>query len=362
MRASGNVGKLGAMIILVTVALAGCATPGQDGNETDQLQSRIDSLETKVQDLQQRVDDLKAKVGPETGLNVAVQQEPGKTVYWVTPGPRRLSPMVFGTQGSPRTTGMWQIRALNASDQPGSDAMAKILEERLPFLVGAPVPARKSVDGGQIFAAPTPFSDKGVPGVEGELDLLYKDRQPSDAGSPVQTADEARLNVSFTDPQGNSYRIELVTLFQPPIPGYETAGGVMTNAWHHGLTGTGSPLMPRAYTYGALWGLGNVYVNGSLAEERHFFHFMTTAVVRNGTYHLMTDEQMPVPPSEAPVPGQQHHTHGIVIPMEIPEQGPPRFDPVDTAFTLPNGKRQPFIHIMFEEDCITAGPYTDDSC
>lgn len=135
----------------------------------------------------------------------------------------------------------------------------------------------------------------------------------------------------------------------------------MTNAWHHGLTGTGSPLFPQAYTYGAFWGLGNLFVNGSLVEERHLVHFMTTEMVRNADYELVLGEDLPVDPSDAPVEGQAHHTHGIFIPLEIPADGPPRFDPVDTAFTLPNGQDQPFVHIMFEEDCIVTGPY-DETC
>ena len=33
---------------------------------------------------------------PQIGREVKVKQEPGKTVYWVLPGPRRLSERVFG--------------------------------------------------------------------------------------------------------------------------------------------------------------------------------------------------------------------------------------------------------------------------
>ena len=37
------------------------------------------------------------------------------------------------------------------------------------------------------------------------------------------------------------------------------------------------------------------------------------------------------------------------------------FDPVLTAFELPNGKNQPFIHIMFDEDTIVNTGNADNS-
>ncbi|MBK1671562.1 hypothetical protein CKO28_26545, partial [Rhodovibrio sodomensis] len=33
-----------------------------------------------------------------------VKQDPGKVVYWVPPGPRKLSPAVFGTAEDPKMT------------------------------------------------------------------------------------------------------------------------------------------------------------------------------------------------------------------------------------------------------------------
>ena len=46
-----------------------------------------------------------ALMGHEMGRDVKVKQEPGKTVYWVLPGPRRLSERVFGVPGHPLRTG-----------------------------------------------------------------------------------------------------------------------------------------------------------------------------------------------------------------------------------------------------------------
>jgi nitrosocyanin len=56
--------------------------------------------------------------------------------------------------------------------------------------------------------------------------------------------------------------------------------------------------------------------------------------------------------------GQTHHTHVIVRPIKITPDGP-KFDPVKTEFTLPNGKKQPFIHVMFEQDQILSDAFKD---
>lgn len=284
-------------------------------------------------------------------INKAViQQEAGKTVYWVLPGPRKLSKEVFGTPDDPQRT-LEPILA-KVDKSPIRELLGK-----LPIVVAAPAKARKTNEAGTeytVFAQPTPFSDKArplPPSQSGYFKTTLLDRVAEDQpGKPGETSDEVQLETWFHDPAGNKYRLEFDHVVQPPFPGYNTQGGVFIDGWLHGTTGTGSQLMPREYTYGAWWGVVNLYINGEQVDTK-IAHLMTTEVIRKRDYSLALDEEMPLSPSERHIPSQDHHTHLIVLPIKPTPQGPV-FEPVKTAFELPNGKKQPFIHVMFEEDKI----------
>lgn len=87
------------------------------------------------------------------------KQEAGKTVYWVLPGPRKLSEEVFGTPDNPKRT---LKQALAKVHKP---PIRELLKD-LPLLVSAPMKFRKTNEAGTkftVFAHPTPFSDKGRP-------------------------------------------------------------------------------------------------------------------------------------------------------------------------------------------------------
>ncbi|MDF9746064.1 cupredoxin domain-containing protein [Natrinema salsiterrestre] len=363
----------------------------------------------------------------EPAVTVTARQEPDNAFYWVLPGERRLSPMVFGTAENPRNgTDLLEARIEQARQLPDplGEAVPQLLED-LPFLVAAPDEAREPIeeageggiaggglgnetnatagnetnvtdanvtDGGngglgnetnvtdgnvtaggnggleetgedaiaqQVLAEPTLYSDNAEV-TSGSFEITYEDHRPYDLpGMPGDTPDAIDLSAQFTDPAGNEYEIEHDHVIQPPIPGYETGGGVLTDGFLHGITGTGSPLFPRAYTYGASWGVGNLHVNGELATEEGFrvIHFMTTQTVRDAQYDMALDEEMPLEPSNT-IAGQIHHTHGVVLPIRPTDDGPV-YDPVPTAFELPNGDTQPFIHAMWEQDELVEGPFAD---
>lgn len=84
---------------------------------------------------------------------------------------------------------------------------------------------------------------------------------------------------------------------------------------------------------------------------------MTTQNVRDQNYNFTTSEGLPLMSNET-FSGQIHHTHVIVRPIKITPEGP-IFDPVKTGFTLPNGMKQPFIHVMFEQDEIVNDTFKD---
>ena len=293
--------------------------------------------------------------------NVEVVQASGKTVYWVLPGKRRISKQVFGTPQNPQMgQQLLQLRIQEAGSLPdplGANVQ-QILRDR-PFLVALPETLREANADTTTYTQTTvklPFGNSQAQVVSGSLRVVYKDRQRYDQpGDPTQTLDSVNVSAQFQDPAGNEYEVKVKKVLQPPIPGYQTAGGVMTNAFHHGITGTGSPLMPEVYTYGAVWSIGDLYINGSLADANKLVHVMTTQIIRTADYRLALDEELPLSLSNT-IAGQPHHTHLMLLPIKVTSQGP-SMEPIKTAFTLPNGEKQPFIHVMFEQDSIASAPY-----
>jgi len=280
------------------------------------------------------------------------KQDSGKIVYWVLPGPRKLSKKVFGTPEHPMATGMKQMqmaeKMVAAKKMP--PAVLDTLK-KLPILVGVPMMARSlDANGDWWFKKPSLFSDKARI-VQGDFEAKFWDVVKKDPpGPPMKTADHASLSAHFTDPMGNKYRVELMHVVKPPFPGYETDGGVMIDGIHHGSTGTGSPLMPAVHTKAAFWGVGNVFINGKMADSMRVVHLMTTEVVRDKDYKLALDENLPLSDAQRHVKGQATHTHLVVLPIEVIKGVGPTFKPLKTAFKLPNGMFQPFIHVMYEQD------------
>lgn len=316
LRGLGAIGGIG----LVGTAQAEGSTP----DEPEHAQSRERGIEQTLQ----------------------VTQESGKSVHWVLPGKRRLSKAVFGTPDNPQ---FGQSLLEHKIAQTDNEDVAALLEE-LPLPVAVPEGIRETEDGAfTTTSVPTPFSDKAKQ-TSGELEVTYLDRGgASHTSNETDTNDEAEIDVQFDDPAGNTYEIDLKHLEAEGMI-HETGGGVMTNAVIHGDTGIGTPLEPRQYLYGAFWGVGDLLVNGEVADTNREVHFMTTEVVRNEEYELAIGENLPLGEEEA-FAGQSHHTHGILPPIKATPDGP-KFDPVSTAFELPNGETQPFIHIMFDEDTV----------
>lgn len=276
-----------------------------------------------------------------------VTQQAGKVIYWVLPGPRDLEEEVFGTPDNPKALLEPKIQA--AKEAGGPPTVPELLQQ-VPIMVAAPEEGRRVTENGEyVFAQPTPFSNQARI-VEGQFEATFNDMVNSDPpGKPGETPDTAEFSAEFTDPQGNQYRVVLDHVVKPPFPGYETEGGVMLDSVHHGTTGTGSPLMPKVDTVAALWGVGELHINGEEVDDHRVMHVMTTEVVRNKDYELVHTEDLPLAPEERHISDQEHHTHLMMPPIKGSPQGPV-FSPVPTAFELPNGENQPFLHIMFEQD------------
>lgn len=171
-----------------------------------------------------------AQSGPAT--EVSVKQDEGEAFYWVLPGERRLSPMVFGTPDNPRFgSDLLETRIEQAKGLPAAlcNAIPQLLRD-LPFLVAAPEDARApSDDNGVVqekLTVPTLYSDEAQV-TSGTFEITYADRQPYDLpGPPGNTEDTVDLDAHFTDPAGNEYELEFDHVVQPPIPGYQVVARV----------------------------------------------------------------------------------------------------------------------------------------
>ena len=355
----GRIDDLSAKVKSLTDQLQSVKSQNEELDKENKALKRLnDELKRQLDHVKEENEELKALVA-ENSQTCIVEQPPGGLVYWVLPGPRRLSPSVFGTPekptfGTARLT--WAIREAERLPPPLNETVPQLLR-KLPFLVAVPDDMRRVVNGQMYLTVPTLFSDEARV-VDGSMHIEFIDRIPYDVpGPPTNTPDAVKADIRFTDPAGNTYRLRIKKVFMPPIPGYETGGGVIIGAWHHGTTGTASPLMPRVFTYGAFWAIGDVEMNGKVIEENVVIHAMTTQVVRDKDYRLAVDEELPLAPVNTPA-GQLHHTHVVVFPIKVTPKGPV-FHPLNLGFELPNGKPQPFIHVMFEQDRLVRCPYAN---
>ncbi|MFB6196467.1 MAG: hypothetical protein ABEI80_09875 [Haloplanus sp.] len=289
--------------------------------------------------------------GNDAGVDVIAKQNQG-VVHWSLPGKRRLGQMVFGTPETPRAR-IKPILDLLPDDSPVAD-----LIHAVPILVGLPPKARETNSDGTAYtqtAVPTPFSDN-VLRVSGRINVAYRDRRPYDLPAEYGSSpDTVSLDVAFTDPDGQSYELDVHHTIQPPIPTWETGGGVITDTWIHGTTGTESPLLPRTYTYGAFWGICDVIADGDVVNENMVIHAMTVQNMRKSNKEIVLQEEMPLAPDET-FSGQSHHTQLIVPPITVGPDGPVH-EAVNTGYELPNGHEQPFIHLTFESDTIVKAPF-----
>ena len=162
------------------------------------------------------------------------------------------------------------------------------------------------------------------------------DRSPFDG---PQSKDNANGVFRFTSPDGEKeYKVVLKKLI-PAGPAHSFFGGVIVDGYLHGTTGYGTRLMPTVYTYGAFWGVDELYINGTSVSENRLVHVMVTENVRDENYELMTDSELP---------HEGIDTHVMMPNTEVTPDGPVE-SLVPTQYELPNGQDQPFLHIMYED-------------
>ena len=155
-------------------------------------------------------------------------------MHWIIPGERELSTAVFGTPDNPQ---FGQSLLEHNIAETDNENLVDLLEE-LHLPVAVPEGIRETEDGKfTTTSIPTPFSDKAEQ-VDGHLDVTYMDRGgASHASNETQAEDAAEIDVSFDDPAGNTYEVDLDHVEAEGLI-HET-GGVMTNAVIHGDTAIG---------------------------------------------------------------------------------------------------------------------------
>ena len=153
------------------------------------------------------------------------------------------------------------------------------------------------------------------------------DRSPFDG---PQSKDNANGVFRFTSPDGEKeYKVVLKKLI-PVGPAHSFFGGVIVDGYLHGTTGYGTRLMPTVYTYGAFWGVGELYINGTSVSGNRLVHVMVTENIRDENYELMTDSELP---------HEGIDTHVMLPNTEVTPNGPVE-SPVPTEYELPNGQDQ----------------------
>jgi hypothetical protein len=280
---------------------------------------------------------------------IVVRQPPGHVVYWVLPGERALDEATFGTPADPRFT---------AEIPPQTPSDVADLLRRWPLAIGVPVTMRATTPDGLHYTAtavPTPAGDRAIP-VSGAFEVKLYDRIGLDRDGVRldDTPDAALADLTFTDPDGRTYRVHPKHTVMPPFPRWETQGGVMRAALIHGDTGTGLPLLPRMWAYAAWWAVADITIDGRVVDRDKLVCLTTTQATRDETYRLVLGAELPLPP-ERTVTRARHHTRLQVLPVRVNERGV-AYDPVHSAYRPHGGPTQDFIEVSFEQDEIVEGP------
>jgi len=253
--------------------------------------------------------------------SVSVSQDAGGNVKWILPGPRMLDPVVFGSPAQPTA---------------------------LKNDVGLPVKMRKVSADGKSFtmtAGPTPFSDRFKPAT-GSFSMQLTDITRFDS---MESKDRVSGEFRFTDPSGKKNYVVKIKKVIPKGSVHQFFGGVLVDGILHGTTEFGTALMPTMYNYGAFWAVGELSINGKVVSGNRVVHVMTSENVRSpesSGYKLLMDKDLP---------HKGIQTHLILPPTVATPQGP-KPGAVPSGFKLPNGKDQPFIHIMYDTNKITGLP------
>ncbi len=189
------------------------------------------------------------------------QKEPeGEAVAAATPAPPATTERVVTVTG-----GGPVIQVL-----PGP---AQFADSARPIIDRMPGPMKEMM---LMLAKNGPFSDK-VAVVSGTLSATYWDRGAQ--------GDSVAGTAEFRTQDGANWRVVLKGVApEDPNPMEPHFGGVATNIGYHGSTGMHVPLVPTVQSAASLWGMADVYRNGTLVAQDAPVHTMLTSDTRGDDF------------------------------------------------------------------------------
>jgi hypothetical protein len=146
----------------------------------------------------------------------------------------------------------------------------------------------------------------------------------------------AKAEFNFTDPTGKiKYGVILKNISS-------VAEYMQVDDFFYGNSSNYGFMEPVAYTYSAVWGVGEFYVNGTLVNDNRIIRVMASERVNssdNEGYKLLSDKELPQKGIE---------THLFLPDLVAAKNGTMDMQPVPTNYTLPDGQNQSFINVIFE--------------
>jgi len=223
---------------------------------------------------------------------------------WQFPDRRALDPALFGTPDAP----------YNAELLP--------LANRLVSADGSAFTTIKN---------PSMFSNN-IKMTTGTFSMDVADLTAQDG---MGSRDTVNMEATFTGPNGREFRVTMNKVI-PMGPDHPFYGGVGTDVLMHGGTGIGTPLVTQEFSYITAWGIGNIYIDGALVDEKRVIHIMVSERTRDADFQVGFGVAMP----------DELEIHLAMPPLKGSPNGPVA-SPVPTGVMLPNGAEQPFIHVNF---------------
>lgn len=307
----------GAALSLVMVAANPAWAQGQSGSKSSSAGGHLPSPARGYLAAHEKLQKPMPLLGGPLSVHVT---NTGEQVFVALPDERKLDPVVFGTPSHPLAVG------------------------GKPVVEGVPLQIRAEQNGAFThIKQKTPFGDASMTLQGGKLEVTMTDATAADAAT---SKDQAQLDASWRDQDGNTYAVKCCSKMVTVGDEHPTFGGVVTNTILHGFSRIGTPLMPSEFAYAAFWGMGQVLKNGKETDGPREVHVMLTEQVRGKDYQLVSDPE--VDPTKLQL-------HIIVAPVK---PGQPGMVPVDTGFSLKNGEKLPFWHVMFEQPTVSASRQT----
>ena len=200
--------------------------------------------------------------------------------------------VVTGASGGPATSGAYASHPMSGDDDH------------------APAPKSVAVSGGgpviQVLPGPFPFADSAAAVIRSRPDDQRADLEHKAVLGPYSnnvariagtislrawdfgsTRDSVEGSAEITTQDGARWRLVLDSVQTRDIPDNPRFGGVIMGLYYHGATGVHTPLVPTIRSAVALWAIGHLYRNDSLATDRAMVHAMLLSQTRrDGTFAL----------------------------------------------------------------------------